>query len=199
MKKIILCSLLLALIVGVARTQPKPKAAGWISLFDGRHLNGWQAEGEAQWRINGGTLMADQSGDGWLRSRQSYTNFLLRIEFRNAPKGNSGIFLRATPETNSSEHCNPVGGYELQINNEDPKWATGSIEDVIQRTADVNPAPNQWHRYEVEVRGDHLLARLDGKPFLDGHDAKIVAGYLGLQHHKGMKIEFRHIRIKPLP
>ena len=42
------------------------------------------------------------------------------------------------PGTGSSNRL-----YELQINNEDPKWATGSIEDVVQRIAPVNPAPNQ--------------------------------------------------------
>lgn len=45
------------------------------------------------------------------------------------------------------------GAYELQINNEDQKWATGSIENFIQRLVPVNPAPNEWHSYDVEVRG----------------------------------------------
>lgn len=199
MKKPILFILILALAAVAAGAAQKTKDSGWIALFDGCTFKGWQLEGDAKWRVEGAALVADQSGDGWLRSDQKYTNFLLRIDFRNSPKGNSGVFLRATQETNSTEHCNPVGAYELQINNEEPKWATGSIEDVIQRLAEVNPAPNQWHTYEVEARGDHLVASLDGKKVLDGHDSKIASGYLGLQHHKDMKIEFRRVLIKPLP
>jgi hypothetical protein len=139
------------------------------------------------------------TGDGWLRSDQEYGNFLLQVEFKNSPKGNSGVFLRSGLTSNAKEKCNPQSAYELQINNEEPNWATGSIEDVIQRLEKVNPAANQWHRYEVEVRGDHLVARLDGKKVLDGHDSKLKAGFLGLQHHKDMPVAFRAIRIKPLP
>jgi hypothetical protein len=178
--------------------QQQTSEAGWISLFDGRSLNGWHSEGDAKWRAEGEILVADQGGDGWLRSDKAYANFLLRIDFRNSLKGDSGIFLRSTRETNNSDHCNPVSGYELQIDNDDPKWATGSIEDVIQRIAEVSPAPNEWHTYEVEVRGDHMIASIDGKKVLDGHDSKIASGYLGLQHHQGKKIEFRRIQVKPL-
>lgn len=199
MKKLILFILITGVFAIAQAPQPKAKEAGWIPLFDGRTLSGWHPEGDAQWRTEGGALVSDQGGDGWLRSGKTYGNFLLRIDFRNSPKGNSGVFLRATRETHAKEHCNPAGGYELQINNEDPKWATGSIEDVIQRIAPVNPAPNEWHTYNVEVRGDHIVASLDGKKVLDGQDSKIASGYLGLQHHKGMKIEFRRISIKPLP
>jgi hypothetical protein len=86
----------------------------------------------------------------------------------------------------------------LQINNEDEKWATGSIENFIQRLVAVNPAPDQWHAYDVEVRGDHIVATLDGTKVLDGRDPKFRAGYIGLQHHKDNKIEFRNIMVKPL-
>jgi hypothetical protein len=58
----------------------------------------------------------------------------------------------------------------LQINNEDPQWATGSIENFIQRLVPVSPAANEWHSYNVEVTGDHLIATLDNVTVLDGHN-----------------------------
>jgi hypothetical protein len=171
----------------------------WISLFDGRSLAGWHPEQGAKWHVSAGALTGDAGDDGWLRSDGQFTNFLLKIEYRNSPKGNSGIFLRATKESNLSDPSNPAGGYELQINNEDEKWATGSIENFMQRLMPVNPAPNQWHAYEVELRGDHVTAMLDGAKVLDGHHAKFKVGYIGLQHHKDNKIEFRNINLKRLP
>jgi len=69
---------------------------------------------------------------------------------------------------------------------------------VIQRLAPVNPAPNVWHTYELEVRGDHFVAKLDGTKTLDGKDSKIKSGYIGLQHHKDMKIEFRNMQLNDL-
>ena len=101
-------------------------------------------------------------------------------------------------ESIAGDPPNPADGYELQINKEDPKWATGSIEDVIQRISPVNPAPNRWHTYVLEVRVDHISATLDGKRVLEGRDTKYKSGYIGLQHHRNMKIEFRNIQIKPL-
>ncbi len=85
-----------------------------------------------------------------------------------------------------------------QINNEEPNGATGSIEDVIQRIGAVNPAPNKWHTYVLEVRGDHIVAKLDGKKVLDGRDSKFKSGHIGLQHHKDNKIEFRNVILQPL-
>ena len=172
---------------------------GWISLFDGRSRAGWHPEQGAKWRVSAGALIGDAGEDGWLRSDGQFTNFLLKIEYRNSPKGNSGVFLRATKDSNLSDPSNPAGGYELQINNEDDKWATGSIENFIQRLMPVSPAPNQWHSYEVDVRGDHIAAMLDGAKVLDGHHSKFKVGYIGLQHHRDNKIEFRNINLKRLP
>jgi hypothetical protein len=171
---------------------------GWTSLFDGRSLTGWHPEQGAKWRVSGGVLISDGGADGWLRSEHAYTDFLLKIDYRNSPRGNSGVFLRATRTSNLSDPSNPAGGYELQINNEDKRWATGSIENFIQRLVAVSPAPNQWHSYEVEVRGDHITATLDGQKVLDGRNSQFKSGFIGLQHHQDNKIEFRNIEISSI-
>jgi len=179
--------------------QPSNRAvATWVALFDGKSLSGWTPEQNARWHVAAGAIIGDAGGDGWLRSDREFGDFELRADYRNSPKGNSGIFLRATRASNHDDPSNPGGAYELQINNEDAAWATGSIENFIQRLVPVNPAPNEWHSYEVEVRGDHLSATLDHVKVLDGHDQKFRAGYIGLQHHRDNKIEFRNISIRPL-
>ena len=61
----------------------------------------------------------------------------------------------------------------------------------------MSPAPGAWHTYEVEARGDRLTASLDGVKVLGGRDGQLTSGYIGLQHHKGRKIEFRNVMIKP--
>ena len=190
--------LILSISYGQTTPNPKEKPAAWVPLFDGRSLTRWTPEQGAKWRVSNGILIGDAGGDGWLRSSRQFGNFLLKIEYRDSPKGNSGVFLRATKESNLSDPSNPAGGYELQINNEDEKWATGSIENFIQRLVPVSPSPNQWHSYLVEVRGDHIVASLDGAKVLDGRDSKFKVGYIGLQHHKDNKIEFRNIEVQPL-
>ena len=184
-------------LAAASAAEAPSKASGRVTLFDGHSLAGWHPEGDAQWRIVEGALVSDQSGDGWLRSDKTYSDFILTLEFRNSPKGNSGVFLRASAESKPGEP-NPKDAYELQIYNEDPKWPTGTIEDVIARKVDVNPAAGRWHRYEVEVRGGKIEASLDGQNVLAGHDDKLKSGHIGLQHHRGMKIEFRRIAVVPL-
>ena len=199
--KRMLCAFLtsgVVLLAQAGKTPAKQAEKGGVSLFDGKSLAGWHQEGQAKWRVAGGAIVADASGDGWLRSDKVYSNFALSLEYRNSPKGNSGIFLRATKETKPAEQCNPVDAYEFQINNEDAKYATGSVEDVIQRLVTINPAPNQWHKVEITVRGNNISATLDGQKVLDGSDSKLKSGYIGLQHHKDMKIEFRGIGISSL-
>ena len=197
MKKIALLAVAGAFLAWAQGPTQKPESSGWITLFDGRSLTGWHPEADAKWRVEGGLLIADSGGDGWLRSERQFGNFLLQAEFRNVKGGNSGIFLRATAATKADDPSNPASSYEVQINNEDPTWATGSIEDVIQRIATVNPAPDQWHKYEIAVQGDHFVIHLDGKKVLDGRDAKIKSGYIGLQHHKDSPVAFRKITIQP--
>ena len=196
MKASLLLCALLAFGLAQASGQTRTNAAGPLSLFDGRSLAGWSPEGTAQWRVDGGTIVGDAGGDGWLRSERQFGDFSLRIDFRNSPRGNSGVFLRATRDSNPSDPSNPAGGYELQINNDDKAWATGSIENFIQRLVPVAPPANVWHSYRVDVQGDHLIAVLDGTKVLDGHDSKCRTGYIGLQHHKDSTIAFRQITIQ---
>jgi hypothetical protein len=92
----------------------------------------------------------------------------------------------------------PCGGYELQINNEELDYATGSIEGYIQRLKEVSPTPDRWHSLEGEAVGDHSAVRPDGVKVPDGRDAKFKSGYIGLQCHKGSQIEPRKLKLRPL-
>ncbi len=188
--------LLLPLVAGAQAVPAVRPSERWIELFDGKTLAGWTAEGGARWSVAGGEIVGVTGGDGWLRSTRQFADFVLRIEFKNSAKGNSGVFFRTTKESNVADPSNPQGGYELQINNEDAAWATGSIENFIQRLLPAAPAANEWHSYVLEVRGDHFVATLDGTKVLDGHDQRFRTGYIGLQHHRDSAIAFRHISLQ---
>jgi Domain of Unknown Function (DUF1080) len=169
-----------------------------MKLFDGRSLSGWHAANDAIWTVENGALVGGASTDGWLRSDRTYRDFVLWIEFLNSAGRNGGVFFRASRESKAGDPPNPAEGYKLQIYNEDSRWATGSVEDVIQRGVAVSPAPGKWHTYVLTVQVERISATLDGQKALDGRDGRYKAGYLGLQHHKSMRIEFRNIQIKPL-
>ena len=167
--------------------------AGWTTLFDGKTLAGWTPEMGAKWHVADGTIVADAGEYGWLRGNQAYANFELKLEFRTAANGNSGIFLRSAKEGNPHET-----GYEVQIFDTHPKFPTGGIVNHVPPSAKVPIKPNQWMSYDIVAKGDHFVVKLDGTKTLDWHDGKSASGYIGLQYNKDKKIEFRNIKIRAL-
>jgi hypothetical protein len=192
-----LAAVLLALVPGCASSHaPASDPQSSRSLFDGHTLSGWTPVGAAKWRVSDGNIVSDADVDGWLRTNEEYANFELSLEYRNPPKGNSGVFLRCPIA--GSPYPAPEFGYELQLYNEDAEWATGSIEKYIQRLTPVSPAADVWHRIDIVADGPHFVIKIDGVKVLDGTANKRSAGYIGLQHHKESKTEFRAIQVRRL-
>ena len=69
--------------------------AGWVTLFDGKNLDNWNQIGDANWKLEDGVVVADK-GNGFLVSKNTYTDFQLRAEFWVDDDANSGIFIRCT-------------------------------------------------------------------------------------------------------
>lgn len=172
---------------------PQEAADGWILLFDGESTFGWTPQGEAKWRVDDGVLVADSGGAGWLRQNSVFADYVLKCDFRSAPDGNSGIFLRSAKE--GEPH---VTGYELQIYDTQPAgYNTGSLVNHIKAKTPAK-LTGDWQTYEIELTGNHFLIKLDGKTVLYGRDNKSLSGHLGLQYNVGKKIEFRNIKLRPL-
>ena len=73
---------------------------GWITLFDGTSasLNNWNRVGTANWRLEDGAVVADkgEKGGGYLVSKNSYKDLMIRAEFWVSDDANSGIYIRCT-------------------------------------------------------------------------------------------------------
>src|SRR5690242_1027954 len=67
--------------------------SGWHMLFDGETLYGWKPTGNANWRLEGGAIVAND-GNGFLVSEEQFSDFELRVEFWAESDTNSGIFIR---------------------------------------------------------------------------------------------------------
>ena len=68
---------------------------GWTTLFDGSNLNNFEPIGNANWRIEDGAVVADK-GNGFLVTKNTYTDYQIRAEFWVDTEANSGIFIRCT-------------------------------------------------------------------------------------------------------
>jgi hypothetical protein len=121
--------------------------AGFTSLFDGSSLNGWkglvadpphrakmspeelgkeQAKADesmrAHWRVEDGQLVFDGKGQS-LCTGKDYKDFELLVDWKIPPRGDSGIYLRGSPQvqiwaTNSPGQFNPPDGSGGLYNNE---------------------------------------------------------------------------------
>ena len=173
---------------------PKEKAEGYVLLFDGKSLQGWDHYGAAGWKVADGAIVGEGDKAGWLGSAGVYGDFTLRAEFRTAADGNSGIFLRSAKE--GQPH---ITGYELQIYDTQPAgFNTGSLVGAAKAPSDVKIVPGTWNRYEVTARGAKFVIHYNGRQVLEVEDGKSKSGVIGLQFNPGKKIEFRNLRIKPL-
>jgi hypothetical protein len=168
---------------------------GWVSLFDGKTLKGWQVRTGGDWKVENGAIVCPGTSAGWLGTLSPSNDYILKLQFRGASSVNSGVFVRA-----QKEGLPWVAGYECQI------WAhmpdgfnTGSLVGSV-KAMPARIIPDQWNRYEITVDGDHFLVVLNGKTLLDAHNSKHpTGGVIGLQCNKDNAIEIRDIMLKPLP
>ena len=123
---------------------------GWILLFDGDSLFGWQPQGAAEWMVENGAITTKPGPYGWLRSGSQFADYRLQLEFRACENCNSGVFLRSA--TKGEPH---VTGYELQIWTGNAKFPTGSL--VNHAAAKTKFKGDVWNQYDVTLQGEVLF------------------------------------------
>src|SRR5206468_4193619 len=91
MKRILLVLALVGISTGVAAGQSPPNtltpqeiAQGWILLWDGESLFGWEPHGGTEWKTSNGVLIGDSAQGGWLGTTTAFADFELKADFRTA-------------------------------------------------------------------------------------------------------------------
>src|ERR1700686_4444010 len=109
--------------------QASGQGAGWVTLFDGKNLDNWNQIGNANWRLEDGAVVADK-GNGFLVTKNAYTDYQLRAEFWVDAAANSGIFIRCT----DAGKVTGATSYEVNIwdARPDPTYGTGAIVNVAK-------------------------------------------------------------------
>jgi len=88
---------LLAPAAGAAENEltAEEKQAGWRLLFDGRTLDGWGITGRHEgWVVEDGAIACTVRGGGCIHTHEQWADFTLSVDFKTAPRVNSGVFLR---------------------------------------------------------------------------------------------------------
>src|SRR5262249_14578093 len=142
----------------------------WLSLFNGKDLEGWEVVGEGKWSAVDHILTADGSGVGWLASKRSFADLELELEYRLPTRGNSGVFLRARKDA-------PVDGRDfLEIQLQDDasypdapaETLTGAVLNEAAPDARLGFTPSgQWAKLRVRAEGQRIQVWVNGTPLLD--------------------------------
>jgi Domain of Unknown Function (DUF1080) len=177
---------------------------GWQTLVDGEAgLANWNPVGDANWRVEGGAIVADHGKGGYLVSKESYQDFEIRAEFYAEAETNSGVYIRCgNPQKISSETCYEVNIWDVRP---EPKYGTGAIVNVAAVPVPLaNKAGGRWNTYEITAKGQQLTVRLNGVETASAQDGKHAAGPFALQYGPGVNgveggpIKWRKVQIRRL-
>lgn len=190
--------LVAALIVSGCAHGP---GGGWTALIDGeKGLENFNRVGDANWRAEGGAIVADKGKGGYLVSKNSYKDFQLRAEFWAETTTQSGIHIRSTdPKSITAKNSYEVNIYDLRP---EPEYGTGAIVNF----AKVNPMPKTrpgWNTYVITAKGNTITAELNGVQTANLTDSSFPSGVIALQFgnrgkEPGGTIKWRKVQIREL-
>jgi len=200
-------------LAGLGVCHASDEAEGWVSLFDGKTLNGWrQINGTATYKVDDGTILgttAEGSPNSFLCTEKLYGDFELEFEVKLDSRLNSGAQIRSNsfPEY----HNGRVHGYQVEIATggnagriydeaRRGKWLDAEPEDAEARKAFK---PDEWNKFRVICKGPSIKTWVNGVPVADMVDDMTKTGFIGLQVHafRGEPpawVRWRNIRIKEL-
>ncbi len=189
---------------------------GFVSLFDGETLAGWQGSTNGYFAKDG-ALVCKKEGGGNLYTDKEYADFVFRFEFLLTPGANNGIGIRTPLSGNPA-----FDGIEIQVLDHDhemykdikPYQAHGSVYGVVPAKRGYLKPVGEWNSEEIRVQGSHFKVTLNGHVIVDADVAQASEGgtldgakHPGLKRTKGhiafcghgAHVEFRNIRVKELP
>ena len=201
---------------------PNTSGKGWVNMFNDSLTNAIYPPGV--WSITDGVMTATKDEAIW--SEKEYDDFILDLEFKNAPGTNSGVIVHATETKEWIPHSVEIqiaDDYSEQWSKAAPYWQCAAVfghQPVTKRT--VKPA-GEWNHFSITCKGKKIWIVLNGelvnecdmglftsaKTNPDGTEVPSwlpnpmaslpLHGRIGFQgKHAGAPIYFRNIKIKEL-
>lgn len=191
-------------------------AAGWIDLLPGTDLKGWSrvpvppgaSLGRAQWHVDTANQLLVCDGDGghdMLLCDREFGDAIFHIEFRytriEGKSGyNSGIYVRNSTDGalwHQAQVGDANGGYLFgESPAPDGKKKFFNLNKTVTESR-VKPA-GEWNTVEITARGKTLTLWVNGAVTCEFKDCGNPRGLVGVEG-EGYRIEFRNLKLKPLP
>lgn len=203
------------------------KKEGWALLFDGSSMNGWRTYKNREadgWDVKNGELYCKETGvtkRADLITMNQYENFELKIDWKIAPKKNSGIMYMVIEGSGASYESGPE--YQLiddegYPGNLQDKQLSGANYDMHAPSAKVVKPAGEYNQTRIVINKGHVEHWLNGTKVVDYQlwtpeweqlkanskwkDVKTYGmsktGHIALQDHGG-GVYFKNIKLKQLP
>lgn len=184
-------------VSAVAQNSPQAGKDAWISMFDGKTLEGWKANGNPDsWKVVDGAITGDGPASHLFWMARECENCEFRAEVKLNHSGNSGMYIRTAFGPGFPK------GYESQVENTSPDpQKTGSLYGFSKVTEQLIQ-DDTWWTQDVTAVGNHIVIKINDKVVTDFVDQKNTysKGYLALQQHNlGSVVQFRKLMMRPLP
>ncbi|RZK21372.1 MAG: DUF1080 domain-containing protein [Pedobacter sp.] len=207
--------ILLFLILGFSNCEAQKKDhTAWISLFNGKNLNGWrQVNGKADYKVIGGEIVGTSKAgepNSFLATAQQYGDFILELELFIDPLMNSGIQFRSKQIGNAED--GQVYGYQMEVDPSSRAWSGGLYDEArrawlytLEQNLEAKKAfrNGSWNKYRIEAIGNTIRTWINGVPTANVVDQLTPKGFIALQVHSvgkndqpGKQIKWRNIRIQ---
>lgn len=202
---------------------PSEEKQGWILLFDGNTYQGWTTSNltPSKRPLDAGAINPHRCGAYMVIHEKKWTDFVLKLDFRQSPGCNSGVFFRV--HSLEPQPGKDVGYNGLEVAIDDTTTAgyhdAGAIYDLAKPIRNTLKPVGQWNHLVLTCSGNKVIVVLNGEAVnaVDLADFKEAGvrpdgtrhkfgvsyhdhprtGFIGLQDH-GSDIWFKNIKILPL-
>jgi hypothetical protein len=197
---------------------------GWVSLFDGKTLDGWAVHGGfANYKVDDGNIVGTtvEGSPNTFLCKGDFKDFILELDVKCDPRLNSGIQVRShVYEQDGPDPLDPkqhrtkgvVYGPQCETARHETGTA-GRFYDEARRgkwICEMDPdgkkafKDTDWNHYKIVVQGKRYRSWINGYPCANFTDEVDQHGFIGLQVHgirKGegpYEVRWRNIRIREL-
>ena len=186
--------------------------SGWVELFNGRDLEGWEVKGahESNFFVSDGILVAETKmglPSTFLATKKNYSNFELELDFKVDQGMNSGVQIRSAvydePATTSYLNgsleketlhwkAGTVHGYQIEIDPSERAWTGGFYEEggrgwlvPLNGNEKAQKAFKQgeWNHFRIIADGNRFQTWINGVQAVDTTDDHASTGFIALQLH----------------
>jgi hypothetical protein len=206
---------------------------GFEALFNGKDLAGWHgmehfdprklaamneeerskklaadtADAKDHWSVDQGILVNDGHG-AYLTTDRDYGDVELWVDYKTGPKGDSGIYLRATPQVQIWDYTKEGGKWNLGADK-----GSGGLWNNSPGTPGKDPLVladkplGEWNHFQIVQVGARTTVYLNEKlvvhhaimeNFWDRSSPLLRRGPIQLQTH-GAEIRWRNVYLHEIP